>query len=192
MSKYQFLIADPCPGRSRIDSRTGSCTISGDAAEPAMGSDSPLRVRAISPSDGDAYRGILERTTEEDRYCRFFHIVNHFDLSDIKRFVDPRPDTIGVIAESGTLALGVAHIFFLSDESAEIAIVVARDARNRGVGKALLENIVELARTRRLTTLIAYAFSLNSAFSHLAHSVGMTPAGSNDETVTWTLALAPH
>jgi len=48
-------------------------------------------VRSIVPSDEDAYRAILEDTSAEDRYCRFFHLVDHFDPDEAQRFVETRP-----------------------------------------------------------------------------------------------------
>jgi len=66
-------------------------------------------VRSIVPSDEDAYRAILEDTSAEDRYCRFFHLVDHFDPDEAQRFVETRPDMIGVIAFDGDSPLGAAH-----------------------------------------------------------------------------------
>ncbi len=82
---------------------------------------------AIEPTDEDAYRAILETTSAEDRYCRFFHLVDHFDPEEVHRFVETRPDMIGVIAHDGDVPLGAAHAALLDDESAELAIVVSRD-----------------------------------------------------------------
>jgi GNAT superfamily N-acetyltransferase len=148
-----------------------------------------LKIRPIAFGDADSYRSILERTSEEDRYCRFFHVVNHFDLSDIRRFVEPRLDTIGLIAEEDGVPYGVAHAFFLSDHSAEIAIVVAGDVRRHGVGHALLERLLGELRSRQFTEVIAMALSVNSSFAHLAASVGMTPSGPLDGMTTWTLSV---
>src|SRR5450631_4660990 len=84
-----------------------------------------VRIRPIAASDAAAYVSILERTTPEDRYCRFFHVVNHFSRNEISRFVEPQTDTIAFIAEENSQPLGVAHLFFSSPASAELAIVVA-------------------------------------------------------------------
>ncbi|HEY0614844.1 MAG TPA: hypothetical protein VGC96_09405, partial [Candidatus Elarobacter sp.] len=85
-------------------------------------------VRPIEPSDEAAYRAILETTTAEDRYCRFFHRVDHFDPEEIRRFVEARPDMLGAIALEGETPLGAAHAALLDGETAELAVVVARGA----------------------------------------------------------------
>jgi GNAT superfamily N-acetyltransferase len=153
----------------------------------------PIRplIRPIAPTDSDSYRSILERTTPEDLYCRFFHVVDTEELSNVKPFVEQRPDTIGFIAEDGTKALGAAHAFFSPNcTEAEIAIVVARDARRCDVGHALLERLIDELRVRKCRVVSAYSLSGNSAFSHLARSVGMRPIGPPSDVMTWMLAAS--
>jgi GNAT superfamily N-acetyltransferase len=149
------------------------------------------RIRPIVPTDTESYRSILERTTAEDLYCRFFHVVDHIEACDLKPFVEARPDTIGFIAEDGTKALGVAHAFLTANSAeAEIAVVVAGDARRCEVGHLLLERLFDELRARNCRGVSAYALSGNSAFSHLARSVGMRPTGPPSDVITWTLAAS--
>jgi GNAT superfamily N-acetyltransferase len=149
----------------------------------------PFSVRPIEPSDAAAYRSVLDRTSEDDRYCRFFHVVNHFDLSDIAHFVDARADTFGLIAEDGPLALGVAHAFTVAPGSVELAIVVAGDARRRGVGRALLDRLIHVLVERRITTATALSLTENAPFALLARSVGMLAGEARGGVITWTIAL---
>src|ERR1035441_9538425 len=76
---------------------------------PIRAIDATVRIRAIVPSDADNYRSILQRTSAEDRYCRFFHVVDHFDDAAVDSYVKASPDTIGLIAEKHGQPLGVAH-----------------------------------------------------------------------------------
>jgi GNAT superfamily N-acetyltransferase len=172
------------------------CTASGqpDSAHAGGNGDKQPccpRIRPIAPTDSDSYRNILERTTAEDLYCRFFHVVDQAELSDVKPFVESRPDTIGFIAEDGSIPLGVAHAFLSPNRAeAEIAVVVARDARRCDVGHALLERLFDELRARKCRVVSAYSLSGNSAFSHLARSVGMRPTGPPSDVMTWTLAAS--
>jgi hypothetical protein len=86
------------------------------AAIAAVQPTHPL-IRPIASSDSESYRSILLRTTPEDLYCRFFHVVDHIEECDIAPFVEPRVDTIGFIAEDGTKPLGVAHAFLSPNHS---------------------------------------------------------------------------
>jgi GNAT superfamily N-acetyltransferase len=169
-----------CQGPARTP---GSATAVGHPAHPL--------IRAIASSDSESYRSILLRTTPEDLYCRFFHVVDHIEQCDVKPFVEPRADTIGFIAEDGTNPLGAAHAFFSPNlAEAEIAVVVARDARRCDVGHALLERLIDELRARKCRAVCAYSLSGNSAFSHLARSVGMRPTGPPSDVMTWTLPAA--
>jgi GNAT superfamily N-acetyltransferase len=152
--------------------------------------DATVRIRAIVPSDADNYRSILLRTSAEDRYCRFFHVVDHFDDAAVDSYVKASPDTIGLIAEKDGQALGVAHAFFIDEGCAETAFVVANDARHLGVGRLLFERLIAALQQRRCTSVIAYALAQNGAFSNLARSVRMQPGSSDGGIVTWTLSPA--
>jgi GNAT superfamily N-acetyltransferase len=110
--------------------------------------DAAVRVRAIVPGDADNYRDILQRTSAEDRYCRFFHTVDHFGGA-VERYVEARTNTIGLIAEKRGRPLGVAHAFFVNEGCAEIAIVVAHDARYLGIGRRLFDRRLDLYRPPR-------------------------------------------
>jgi acetyltransferase len=147
-----------------------------------------MQVRSIRPSDDDNYCSVLARTSDADRYCRFFHFVDHFDAQHVRRFVEPQPDVVGFIAVEDERPLGVAHAFLLPDGAAELAIVVAADARRRGVGAALLEHVVRAAHARGWRRLVAYALHDNGAFKGLATAAGMRRIESKGNVVTWELA----
>ncbi|HWT04596.1 MAG TPA: GNAT family N-acetyltransferase [Xanthomonadales bacterium] len=149
-----------------------------------------MLVRSIAPTDEEAYRTILESTTAEDRYCRFFHMVDHFDPEEVQRFVEDRADTIGVIAFEGTVPLGAAHAVLLDEESAEIAIVVARGTRHVGVGTALLDALIARAKERGLRRLVACALRENHPFEHLARRAGFRVDEADGAAVHWVLPLA--
>ena len=148
-----------------------------------------MLVRPIAPTDEDAYRTILEATSAEDRYCRFFHFVDHFDPEEVHRFVEDRDDTIGVIAFDNTVPLGAAHAVLLDAESGEIAIVVARGTRHVGVGTALLDALIERARERGLRRLVACALRENHPFEHLARHAGFRIDEADGAAVQWVLPL---
>jgi GNAT superfamily N-acetyltransferase len=152
--------------------------------------DGAFNVRAIVPSDAESYRDVLQRMSAEDRYCRFFHTVDHFDDEVVERYVEARTDTIGLIAEKRGRPLGAAHAFFIDEGLAEIAIVVASDARHLGVGRQLFDRLIAALQQRRCMYIIGYALAQNGALSNLARSVGMRPVSSANGIVTWTLSPA--
>jgi RimJ/RimL family protein N-acetyltransferase len=150
-----------------------------------------MLVRDIAPPDEDAYRAILEDTSKEDRYCRFFHLVDHFDPEEVHRFVETRSDMIGMIAFEGDVPLGTAHAALLDDESAELAIVVARAARRRGVGTALIDALTARLRKLGFRRLIACALRENRPLEKLAKNTGFHVELADGPALRWVVALAP-
>jgi RimJ/RimL family protein N-acetyltransferase len=150
-----------------------------------------MLVRAIVPSDEDAYRAILDDTSKEDRYCRFFHLVDHFDPDEVHRFVETRPDMIGMIAFDGETPLGTAHAALMDGASAELAIVVARAARRRGVGTALIGALTARLRDLGFRRLIACALRENRPLEKLAKNTGFHVELADGPALRWVLALAP-
>jgi GNAT superfamily N-acetyltransferase len=150
-----------------------------------------MHVRPIEPSDEESYRAILESTTAEDRFCRFFHRVDHFDAAEVHRFVETRPDIIGTIAFEGPVPLGAAHAVRIDETSWELAIVVARNARHLGAGAALLDALIARLKALGVRRLVAYSLRENRAFTHLAEHAGFQVDQAEGAAFHWALALAP-
>lgn len=147
-------------------------------------------VRPIEPRDEAAYRAILDGTSAEDRYCRFFHHVDHFDPNEVQRFVTPTDDMFGVIAEEGGVAYGAAHAALIDATTAELGIVVTQGARKRGVGSALLAALIGHLKERGFVKLVAISLHGNSAFEALARRVGFTVERADGDALWWVLMLA--
>ena len=151
-----------------------------------------MKIRLIRPDDAAAYRSILERTSDDDRYNRFFHSVDALDPADVQRSVERRSDMIGAIAFDGGVALGAGHAALLNDGSAELAIVVAAGSRRRGVGRELLLRLMVELEKRGYMRFVAYSLHGNAAFAHLARSVGFESERVEGGLVHWSRDVAPR
>ncbi len=150
-----------------------------------------MLIRSIRPADEAAYLNILDRTSDDDRYFRFFRAIDRFDHRDLLRFVETSADTIGLIAEEAPGPLGTAHAF-VAGEVAEFSVVVAADARRRGVAQALVERLFVSLHARGVRAIVAFSRAENVGFERLARRLGMTPthAPGDGGVVTWSLELA--
>jgi RimJ/RimL family protein N-acetyltransferase len=150
-----------------------------------------VNVRLLTLADEVAYRTILSRTSDEDRYYRFFRPVDSLDADDVHRFVEPGPDLVGLIAESapGGEPLGTAHGALLPGGRAELAIIVAAGARERGVGKTLMTALITHLRERGYHRIVAHSLQENVAFARLAQSLGMRIERTEGADVLWSLSL---
>ncbi len=78
-----------------------------------------------------------------------------------------------VVLDGRELPVGVARYVRLADgETAEFAVTVADAWQGRGVGRRLLERLVEIARERGLRTLVGDTFAANGPMLQLARSLG--------------------
>jgi GNAT superfamily N-acetyltransferase len=146
-------------------------------------------VRLIEPADENAYRTILERMTDEDRYYRFLHPADALAPDGVRHFVESRPDMLGVIAVEDGEPLGAAHGALLDENSAELAIILTRGARGRGIGRALLLALINELRARGYTRFIANALHENQSFARLARSAGLHADHSQGSVVSWVRDL---
>jgi GNAT superfamily N-acetyltransferase len=144
-----------------------------------------MDVRLIRATDLTNYLTILERTSEEDRYHRFHHVVDAFDPAALRRFVEDRPDMLGVIAFENGEPLGAAHAALIDERCAELAIVVSKDARRRGVGRALALALVFELEKRGYSRFVAHALRDNVGFTHLARSLGLHIEKADGADATW-------
>lgn len=146
-----------------------------------------MHIRPIEPADAAAYRSILLRTSDEDRYCRFFRAVSREpDPAEIRRYTSPGAGMAAFIAFEER-PLGAVHGFMGEDGTVEFSVLVAQDARRRGVARSLVNVLIDDLADSSYVTLIAFSLSDNVAFARLARSLGMKRRDEGN-VVTWTLS----
>ena len=148
-----------------------------------------VAIRPIGADDLARIKAVFERTSSEDRYCRFFHVKENFDDAELRRFVELDDRAVGFLAECGGVPVGMAHAWPDERGGAELGIIVARDQRRLGVGRDLVAAVLHALRERSVFELYAYALVENAAFDALARSVGMSRAHFDGGVVTYRLKL---
>jgi GNAT superfamily N-acetyltransferase len=153
---------------------------------------SALRIRRVTQSETDSYRSLL--TCNESRGSLLSLLPHSQQLRTVERRAVCRAAARCDWVHRGetikrSKVVGAAHAFLsLNSAEAEIAVLVASDARRRDVGHALLERLIEELRARDYLVVSAYSLAGNNAFSHIARSVGMEPIGPPSDVTTWTLS----
>lgn len=153
-----------------------------------------IAIRAIEPDDKDLLKASFDRLSQESRYRRFLSPKNRLTPRELAFLTEvDHDDHEAVVAlhpkrEEG---IGVARYVRLDDpEVAEVAVVVADDWQRRGVGTALLAELVERARPAGIRRFSAVMDGGNRAMIELLEGRGVVVSrGRDGNTVEMEIEL---
>lgn len=130
-----------------------------------------LTVRPIQPDDkGGLARG-FERLSEESRYRRFLAPIKRLTSSDLTYLteLDHRDHEALVAVTPGKEIVGVARYVRLGERStmAEVAVTVADEWQQRGIGTGLLQRLARRANVAGIHTFVGICLASNSSMIQL-------------------------
>lgn len=137
-----------------------------------------VTVRFLRPDDGERLIDLVKRLSAESRYYRFhvpYGTVSDAELyAQLPAYLDVDDQNhialVGVVneEEQGETIIAVARLRRQSDrDRAEVAIVVRDDWQGLGIGKDLIAQTVEVARSIGIKQFIAWVHYGNRAAQHL-------------------------
>ena len=122
-----------------------------------------LTIRPIRPEDAEIEREFVRRLSPQSRYFRFMQVVSELTPTMLVRFTqidyDREMALIAVIEKEGAedggeLQVGVARYTVNPDQhSCEFALTVADDWQGRGIGSQLMNDLMDVARSRGLSEI---------------------------------------
>lgn len=141
-------------------------------------------VRLAKASDAEAVaeiynQGISERTSTFETAPR--------TTPDMRGRIEEAPDRFPVIvAEHAGAVVGWASIGSYRERACyagigEFSVYIHRDARGRGVGRALLDRLIEEARSRGYWKLLSRVFPANAASLGLCRALGFREVGTYEK-----------
>jgi GNAT superfamily N-acetyltransferase len=152
-----------------------------------------LVVRPIRPGDADALVALHARLSADSIYRRYFGARPHLSPDDVERFthVDGR-SRFALVAMRNTDLVAVARYEGRPGErSAELAVVVDDALHHQGVGRLMLERLVDVAHEAGLDTLAADVLAGNAAMLGLLRTLGLPRQAERDgDTVTVLVDLS--
>ena len=136
-----------------------SGTRPGDQVAYALLADgTAIQIRPARQEDYDAVRDMHASMSADNLYLRFFSASKFAPEEEARRICrEPAPDHAALLALLDGEVVGCGS-FERGDEhsrSAEIAMAVADDMHERGVGMLLLEHMISLARSRGIRVFTA-------------------------------------
>ena len=135
-----------------------------------------VEIRPAGPGDFDAVKAMHAAMSPDNTYMRFFNVSRLAAETEARRICrSPVPDSVALLALAGREVVGVASYVPLRDqpERAEVAFAVADHMHHRGIATLLLEHLVSVARSQRITTFAAETLTENKAMLNVFADAGL-------------------
>lgn len=142
-----------------------------------------IRVRYLTPDDGDLLVDLVQRLSSESRYQRFHVSMEGVPIEEIRQRLPPFLDVDGVDSvallavvddSTGERAIAVARYRRRPGETeAEAAVVVRDDWQRQGIGAALMRQLVAAARAQGIVRFTAMIQADNRAVHAMVKSLGV-------------------
>lgn len=171
-SKTTYRSATRPPRREARASRVASVR----ADEPLVLADGRrLVLRPIRVDDADALRRGFARLTPEQVRLRTFHRQNELTVAAAERLVriDPETTSAWVAVDGDGEIRGEARLHADAvDESGEFGVTVDPSFTGLGIGRALMQHLLDDARRRGLRTIWGDVLTDNSAMLDFVKRIG--------------------
>lgn len=146
-----------------------------DAGWEGLAADgSIVRVRPVTPEDGEALHGLCSRSSDRSLYLRFFftnrEAADGF-LASYARPVDERH--LALVAEQAGSVVALAGWERVGPRVAEVALLVEDAYQGKGIGTLLLEELAARARRQGIEHLVADTLSENYRMQRVFAASGL-------------------
>ena len=140
-----------------------------------------LLLRPVLPEDEPELQRLFDALSPEEVRLRFFVPQKAFSHRNTARFtqIDYDREMILVLTEPGVAGAAPIHGFVQlsadpDNEKGEYAILVARSMTRKGLGRFLMQRIVDYARSRGMSRVFGDVLADNAPMLNLVRSLGFT------------------
>jgi acetyltransferase len=139
-----------------------------------------VTVRPIRPEDAGIEQEFVKHLSPEARYFRFMNALSELTPQMLARFTqidyDREMALIAVTAKDGReTEIAVArYITYPDGHSCEFALVVDDGWRRQGLGRRLMTQLIEVARSRGLSAMSGDILAANESMLGLLANLGFT------------------
>ena len=158
-----------------------------------------ISIRPMRPEDLEIETEFVQSWSAETRYNRLFSAGSYTSperLQQITRIDYARDMALiaTVMLEDREVQIGVARYVLREDnKTCEFALTVADAWQHRGIGRALMLNLIDSATAAGIETMVGDILSSNTPMLYFMHSLGFTVESTADgpELRRVTRRLAP-
>ncbi len=156
-----------------------------------------LLIRPIRPEDETTLADLIASLDAEDARMRFFGTMHKLPRSQLARFTqidyDREMALVAIERDGDGIERSLGEVRVVADPDnavADFAIVVRSDMKGKGLGRLLLQSIVDYCRSRGTGKLCGETLGANLRMQHLARELGFSlKTGSDMGTVALCLQL---
>jgi len=148
-------------------------------------------LRPIRPEDEPNHHIFVSKLTPEDIRFRFFGLVHELPHTEMARLVQIDYDReMAFIAElyledGGRETLGVVRAVTDPDnDKTEFAVVVRSDLKGTGLGKRLMQKMIEYCRGRGTRSMVGQVLKDNTRMLAFCERLGFRPSRTIDNDIT--------
>jgi acyl-CoA synthetase (NDP forming)/RimJ/RimL family protein N-acetyltransferase len=136
-----------------------------------------VHLRPICPEDADGLVGLMERSSDQTRYYRFFGPMKKLSDRDLFRFTHvDHVDRVAFVLLLGGELIGVGRYDRLPHtDEAEVAFLIEDAHQGRGLGSVLLEHLAAAARERGIARFVAEVLAQNARMVRVFLDAGYEP-----------------
>ncbi|CAM3088149.1 bifunctional acetate--CoA ligase family protein/GNAT family N-acetyltransferase [Vibrio rarus] len=135
-----------------------------------------LLLRPIRPEDEPLHAQFINNVSKEDLYKRFFSDVGEFDHQALANLTQIDYDReMALVLESDAGIVGVVRaITDIRSNSAEFAVLIRSDMKGQGLGRILMQSIIDYCRDKHITRLEGMTMPSNKGMVSLAQKLGFS------------------
>jgi len=135
-----------------------------------------VNVRPMRPEDEPAIAAFLGRISHEDLRLRFFHAMKEFSHAFVARLTQlDYARAMAFVATDAAKGEFIGVVRLHSDsryQTAEYAILLRSDLKGKGLGWALMELLIDYARSEGLKTLSGVVLRENATMLAMCRELG--------------------
>ncbi|MGY1711222.1 GNAT family N-acetyltransferase [Geodermatophilus sp. SYSU D00758] len=153
-----------------------------------------VHLRPIRPADADGLVGLMDRSSDQTRYYRFFGPMKRLSERDLHRFTHVDHDArVAFVLVLGDQVVGVGRYDrYPGTADAEVAFLIEDAHQGRGLGSVLLEHLAAAAGERGIERFVAEVLAQNNRMVRVFLDAGYTPTRSyEDGVVHLSFPIAP-
>jgi acetyltransferase len=150
----------------------------------------PLLLRPVRPEDGPAHLRFFDALTPDDVRYRMFVRIRELQPSQLARFtqIDYDREMAFIATRTGPdglpETLGVGRVVADPDNvSAEFAVTVRSDLKGHGLGRILMQKLIDYCRTRGTREIVGEALPQNNRIIGLVKKLGFEVMRADEEGV---------